>query len=149
MCGKEDCTCNGNCGENCKCKETNKKIFSIEKDENRWRIKCPEINIDFHLDSENDVNDFVSKVENELKPKIKNGKEQKPSIHRKIRFIRDLMIDKISNGVREIVVDEVKYQDEVCMDFCKTLSETEIKELLQCKTPISVANRTHRFKVAS
>lgn len=44
------------------------------------------------------------------------------------------------------VLEEVIYQDHICKGFCKTFTELELKELLQCKSAIQVSNRTRPYK---
>ena len=44
------------------------------------------------------------------------------------------------------ILVEVKTQDKICRDFCRILTENEIKTLLQCKTIYQVYDKARAYK---
>ena len=71
------------------------------------------------------------------------------------RAKRNKMIEAIYNNIYKDpkenkkyldILVEVKFQDRICRDFCRILTEAELKELLQCKAVYLVSDKARKYK---
>lgn len=76
-------------------------------------------------------------------------------VQEKVKVKRHVMIEAIYNNIYKDpkenkkhldILGEVKFQDRICRDFCRILTEAELKELLQCKTTYLVADKARKYK---
>lgn len=113
----------------------------FKEEDGQWIVQADNIpDTICHFDNEKDALMFAEESRKIMEFNI--------SLTRKIRLIREEMIKQIAKieNVKESVLEEVLYQDEVLSDFKKVLMETDIRELLQCRSAIQVASKTRKYK---